>query len=610
MAPYNSQSPPSPWLGWLLVALSVGAQMLGSTHSTESALRVGFVGALALAITLARPGWALVIILASSAILLTIISAPLTVLAVGSMAMWVALSGRSGMGREPVQAAAWGMVATAAVTAHASGPRLPLTILVATSAMGFWAQATTGPPRWVASASRWWMVFNAMPARLRRRHRGSRSRTQTRQEGGDLTSPLASSSTATPLLAWCGTTVLATWLQTVAVRTAEFGYSISTLLSFPSPTAGKGGWDTLYYINIAKYGYSLPVTQNFTSRPASDLVAYFPGYPLLIRAVALLPGIEEPLASIFIAWAGGLAATLLFWYWMNTFDLSRQVQHTALAVFLAYPYAFMLTGVAYADPLTLALVLGAFVLLEHDRNFAAGLVAAAATLTRPTALPIIVALPVLALERSGAIRWGRADVGQADTLKIPGSNAGPQAATCPGTTIDRPAFMAALRHRWGSLVAVSGIGAYALWLLIRTGNPLSFWSVQGNYGQGSALDLTTWFKVDFLRTLPSLGWSPELFNRLGALTATLVAGISLPFVSKRFGWGYAIFVIGLIATVLVGARNFSPGGRYLLLAFPVTAGAGVYLSRRPAFRVITLTGLMCGWILLTWRFARTDSLGW
>lgn len=596
----------------------------------ETALRIALVGAVAVAVTLARASWGPWV--AGTALVLTALltDRPTSVLVIGSLALWVAVSGRAGLpgdSRPPTGAPAAGLIATATATLFAGNLVVPLGLLTTTWVMTWWLTTTQATPRWAAALDHW----TRMAASSIKQRTSLRADTDRDQAPGPILDEFATGSTdlptrrgiLTPVLAWTGTAVLASWIQTVAVRTAEYGVSVSTLLPFPSPTSGKGGWDTLYYINIAQNGYVLPASQDFTSRPASDLVAYFPGYPLAIRAVAALPGIDEPLASILIALVGGLAATILFWVWMCDRGISLRHRRTALALFLLYPYSFMLTGVAYAEPMTLALVLGAFVLFERDRHLLAGVIAAAATFTRPTALPVLLALPVLALERGGSLRlWTSQRVGDPparsaadrrvdqDPRNSPESTGPRPLANSPHVMLEGRSVLGDLYRRWGALLGGAGVGTFAIWLITKGRSPLAFWSVQSNYGQDSAWRLETWLKVDFIRSLPRMGWGAETVNRLAAAAATVVSALSIPAVARRFGIAYAVFVAGLVGTVLLGARFFSPGGRYLSLAFPVVAILGVVLARRPGLRAVVLFALGTGWVLLTWRFARTQSLGW
>jgi Gpi18-like mannosyltransferase len=154
-------------------------------------------------------------------------------------------------------------------------------------------------------------------------------------------------------------------------------------------TRFDGGW----YWHIAKRGYYYAGPNN------QSAVAFFPAYPLAMRF--LTPVFAHPLlAAIAITIACGGLVSVLFHRWA----LLRTDGRTALASLLAlllYPLAYYLTGAAYADAMFLAAVLGAFLAVESDRPFFAGVLGALATATRPVGLAIVVGLFVLTVERPG-----------------------------------------------------------------------------------------------------------------------------------------------------------------------------------------------------------------
>ena len=75
-------------------------------------------------------------------------------------------------------------------------------------------------------------------------------------------------------------------------------------------------------------------------------------------------------------------------------------------------------------------------------------------------------------------------------------------------------------------------------------------------------------------------------------------------VGRKFGWGYAVYVVVVLAIPLVGSKDFQGIGRYCLAAFPAFAVMGEYLMtrRRLATGVLVLSALaLC---LLCSGFAR------
>lgn len=563
-------------VGAVLIGACTIALALSSGCDTESALRLAFVSALALVVAARRPRWATCMTVGAAVLIAAVADRGTAAFVVSASVLWLASNGSIPSLRTahlPWLAA----VGVGSATGLASTTTTAWGLLVLGLAGIAVAAPTDGPMS----------ILPAVDARLAstvdrtRRWRGVR----TGRDGDDdllVTTPaLPPRELAIPASIWATATVVGTWIQNVAVR-SRTGWDLATVLSLPSPTTGKGGWDTLFYVNISELGYHLPASQHFTTRPEGDLVAYFPGYPAMIRALSSLPGIEAPLASIIIAATAGLAATLLMWVWMGDRGVGRPARVLATVLFVMYPWSFLLTGVAYSDPLALALVLSSVVLVTRGHHVLAGLVGAAATITRPTCLGLVVALPLIAVETEGVL------LTRASWAAVGGQ----------------------LRRRWGVFLAGAGIGAYALWLWIDRGDPLAFWTVQSSYGQGSAFELGTWAKLDFFGSLPDARWGAETVNRFGALLATAVVAACTPAVARRFGTGYAVWTGSLVAAVLVGARYFAPGGRYLMLAFPVAALVAVPLARRRGLATVVIAVLAAGWALLLWRFARTDSLSW
>jgi hypothetical protein len=143
----------------------------------------------------------------------------------------------------------------------------------------------------------------------------------------------------------------------------------------PSPgelsTLGNwySGWmvfDTAWYVYIAEHGYDASQEQLFDAGEQSA-IAYFPAYPLTVRAVARLTGHDYGAAAMLITFSCGLAFALLFWYWCRD-RLSAAARRTAVVLLLVYPYAWFLYGSGYSDAFFLAATISAFLLLATDRN--------------------------------------------------------------------------------------------------------------------------------------------------------------------------------------------------------------------------------------------------
>jgi hypothetical protein len=305
-----------------------------------------------------------------------------------------------------------------------------------------------------------------------------------------------------------------------------------------------GGW----YVDIARRGYWY-----IPDQPSS--IAFFPAYPLLMRAVSRVID-NGALAGIFITIACGAGALVAFHRWCRD-RLTPQAALTAVACLALYPYAYYLYGAVYGDALFLLCALVAFLAFERDHMIVAGLAGAAATGTRLVGVAVVVGLVVGVLERRRvvtrtggwrpAIEWRRLRPGDA-----------------------------------GVLLSVGGLAAWMAYLWQRFDDPMLFQTIQAEWGQQSGW--RTWFKQDFF-----MAWwdYPGRFYTHGLLIQALLLAlvvVSIPFVGRRFGWRYGAYIATLVAIPAVGSQDFQGMGRYLLGAFPAFAVVGSLLADRPTVR--------------------------
>jgi hypothetical protein len=323
-------------------------------------------------------------------------------------------------------------------------------------------------------------------------------------------------------------------------------------------------WDSMWYLEIARNGYWFEVDDQ-------SPVAFFPLYPILIRAVSFVSG-SAGSAAVFVALAAGTVAVHLYTTWC----LPRLAPDTipyACASLLFYPFSFFLCGAAYSDALFLALVLGAFCALEADRPWVAGIVALLATATRPVGAALVVGLWVRAAERRGVFEKGL----HLNQLKA----------------ADLPLLMAPL-----------GVGLYCAFLWSRFENPVAFVDAAAQWGHVAGAE--TWFKLQWFERLRLVKDFSSLAMLLAHPAATLLALALVPTVKARFGWGYAVYALVVILIPAISTKDFVGLGRYCLAAFPCFAAAGVKLKQYPDGNRVAwaLSGAL--WILFVSMFARWE----
>ncbi|HYH49259.1 MAG TPA: hypothetical protein VEG38_06900, partial [Acidimicrobiia bacterium] len=163
---------------------------------------------------------------------------------------------------------------------------------------------------------------------------------------------------AVPLLAYLASRVIMTFaigLATVAGR-----HSLHYVVTV---------WDGRWYEKIALHGYPHAVPQGDfyagTGSNAQSAVAFFPLYPLLMRALdRILPGGAD-VAGVVLSLLLGALATVLVWFVAEKVA-GRRVADRAAVLFAFSPGAFVLSLV-YAEGLLIVLSAGCMLALLDRR---------------------------------------------------------------------------------------------------------------------------------------------------------------------------------------------------------------------------------------------------
>ncbi len=301
-------------------------------------------------------------------------------------------------------------------------------------------------------------------------------------------------------------------------------------------------WDAGWYGEIAQNGYWV--------RPgAQSPVAFFPLYPLVIRALAVV-GVNRWLAGALVSFACALAALALFRRWATrALPASAPTATWALAL---YPFAVYLYGVLYSDALFLLLAVGAFVALEEDRPVLAALLGALAAATRPVAPALVVGLLARSLERR-------------------------RRAGVPLRVLD---FVPAL--------AGLGLLAFMAYLELRFDDPLAFAHVQGAPGWDQPPGWEAWLKVPWFKTMfPRV--APLVAVRLGGHALVTLGALALCVPTfRRLGWGYGLYCLAVVGLPALSSKDFQGLGRYVIAAFPLFLTWASLLDARPRARLAWL----------------------
>ena len=363
---------------------------------------------------------------------------------------------------------------------------------------------------------------------------------------------------------------LGRWLDALLVPLALVGlsrlallgvaYAATRVLPAPGFVAGiwkSGGlidawnrWDAGWYLLVAERGYTLG-----GDGPALSL-AFFPLYPLAMRALAKLCG-DHMLAGLLISnIAFAVAAGLLY-------DLVRRrlglgVARTCTLLLCVYPFSFFYSAV-YTEALCLLLVVSAWWLAERRGN---GLAAACSALASGTRLVGGVVAVALAWRQVSSARSWRAVAG-----------------------------VAAL-----GLAGELGLLAFAAYQWLTVGDPLAMVRSSASWGGYNPF-------VAGLDRLSPLALGPGNYSLVLGLNLVLAVGslLLVPTIWRRLGVDYAIFSVLCVAIPL--SQRLESLGRYLCVVFPAFVALALLLDTRSTARALLLSVWTALLILLTALFA-------
>ncbi|MES9805560.1 hypothetical protein [Streptomyces cinereoruber] len=305
----------------------------------------------------------------------------------------------------------------------------------------------------------------------------------------------------------------------------------------------KGRWDSVWYVRIAEHGYGYE-----TVLPNGDVhsdLAFFPLLPFLERALSAVLPLDAAGAGLLVSWTAGLVAA-----W-GIFKCGAHALGPRTGVLLAvlwgvYPTAFV-QSMAYTETLFTALAAWSLYAVLRDRWILAGLLCAAAGLTRPTAAALIAALGITAL--AALVRDRR----------------------LPARTVA------------GVLLAPLGWLGYIVYVGVRQDSPTAYFEVQAAWGNSIDGGLA------LARFVAGLPW-PAALGLTAALA--LLAWLVVLCVRQRQPLPLLVYTIGVVLVSLVGAAYFGSRPRLMMPAFGLLLPPAAALARlRPRAAAPVLAGL-------------------
>lgn len=148
-------------------------------------------------------------------------------------------------------------------------------------------------------------------------------------------------------------------------------------------------WDAGWYRGIAASGYKFKPDQ-----PSN--AAFFPVYPMLIRAVYVVVGSHSEVSWFvcgIVVSNAALVAVLAYLFVLVRLEFDEETARRAVLYILIFPTTLFLSAV-YAESVFLAFTIGSFYHARKREWWLAGILGCAATMSRPTGIVLLVGLCV------------------------------------------------------------------------------------------------------------------------------------------------------------------------------------------------------------------------
>jgi hypothetical protein len=307
-----------------------------------------------------------------------------------------------------------------------------------------------------------------------------------------------------------------------------------------------GIWDGEWYRRIAEQGYPHALPHGPIGNVDYNSWAFFPVFPLLVRAV-MTTGMSFDVAASVVNLLAGAAAALLIWRLFRARPSAPDAATDRLAVAAVAAWCLLpaapVLQIAYTEALA-ALLLAATLLLLHRRRYLwAAPVVLLLGLTRAVAAPLVVVVLW-----HGVQHWRHRH---------------------------EDAWPASGRWSFVALLGATGVSA-VLWpavVALETGVPGAFFDTQAAWGQKPA-------DGPFL---PWITWAWQGLGVVGvALLLAVVAGGARLLAGRHTAWlvsDLRVFGVAYPVYLLAVVRPITSMWRFLLLDLPLAAALASVVLR-------------------------------
>jgi hypothetical protein len=343
-------------------------------------------------------------------------------------------------------------------------------------------------------------------------------------------------------------------------------------------------WDAGWYLRLAQGGYVYPNISPDGRVRASNL-AYFPLFPWLVRRIGDTGLLSLSQALVVVSWLGGLLAVWAIFAVGNA--LYGRSAGIALSALWGMAPASLTLTMGYPEGMFTAAAAAALLCLIRRRPVWAGACAVIAGLLRPSAVAVIAMVGVYFLVELGRwLVWRRS---HPDGLSASPSHAAQHAGPDAGEPQPFRAFL-------GAAVSTLGLGAFMVYVGIRTGEVFGYFTVQEQWGQQTAGFADYWQGI----ALGLFGSPPASFV---PVTIAVSMGYLLLFClivfDRRLVWA-SVYAAGMLVLCLTHITFQHVYARQLLPAFVLL----IPLIRMRVSRKGAIAALTVGSILMSWGSAQ------
>lgn len=383
---------------------------------------------------------------------------------------------------------------------------------------------------------------------------------------------------------------LLVFLAGFIAATTMRAHDVNPIMRFPARAELYRSWlghllnpwahfDGVWFIHIANEGY----------KAANNTPAFFPLYPLTLRAGGSLAGGNYQLAGILLSCAFFVVAAAVL-YRLVSQDLTPRIAFYAVLFLSLFPASFFFQAV-YSESLFLLAAVCCFLWARQERWALAGLAGMLASMTRLAGIFLLIPMAIGYLH--------------------PYDGEDPRR--------DRQLM-------WFLLVPV-GVAAYAAYLAVLTGHLGGFGEAERAWGRDPTFPLITiwrsavkaYFAATQLLTGHGVPADPAYVGETLAFIQRETAIVNLlSFVAlagavwaicaawRRLPISYTLFSVCVISLPLFAPRPQVPlmsMPRFVLVAFPVMVALAVVTDDRPRLRWALVGVFAAGLVFLTGRFA-------